>query len=308
MPDMKLSNRIAYAPIDALLHIIALLPLGVLYVISDCIFVILFHIVRYRRKVVGNNLRESFPEKSDAELSKIECRFYHFLCDYFVETVKLLHISDDEMRRRMEFHDVDLVDRCVDEGRSVILYCAHYCNWEWLPSIAMWFKCNTGDRQVIISQVYRPLKNEWFDHFFLNLRSRYSVIFTKKSVFRDLFRLKRDGKYAITGFLSDQHPSLNDTGYITRFLNHDTAMISGTETIARKLDFAVAYFDVERVRRGYYRCTIRPIALEPNAVEPNVITERYTRILEASIHRQPEFWLWTHKRWKHKVTLNNQQQ
>ena len=301
---MKTTTKIAYAPVDGLLHFLALMPLGVLYVISDFVFVILYHIVRYRRKVVDNNLRESFPEKAEAERKHIARDFYHFLCDYFVETVKLLHISDDEMPRRMEFRDVDLIDRCIDGGRSVIIYCAHYCNWEWLPSIALWFNSNNAKQKVVNSHVYRPLKNEWFDDFFLRLRSRYTVNFTKKSVFRDLIRLKRDGRYSITGFLSDQHPSLNDPGHITHFLNHPTAMISGTETLARRLDFAVAYFDIERVRRGYYRCTMRPVALEPNAVDPGVITERYTRILEASIRRQPAFWLWTHKRWKHEVKLN----
>lgn len=300
---MNVSTKIAYAPLNGLLHLMAWMPLGVLYAVSDMLFVIVFHVVRYRRKVVEQNLLESFPEKGDAERKEIARKFYHFLCDYFVETIKLLHISDEEMRRRLEFRDVGIVDDCIEGGRSVILYCAHYCNWEWLPSITLWSR-NRHRSDVTFSQVYRPLKNEWFDRLFLRLRSRWTVNFTKKSVFRDLIRIKRAGGFAVTGFLSDQHPSLNDPGYITRFLNHDTAMISGTATLACRLDSSVLYFDVERVRRGYYRCTIRPIALAPGEMPEDEITDGYTRLLEASIRRQPEFWLWTHKRWKHKVIKN----
>lgn len=297
---MKTTTRIAYAPVSAILHLLALLPFRVLYVISDVLFFFTFHIVRYRRKVVQQNLRESFPEKSPAELRDIEYRFFHFLCDYFVETIKILHISDDEMRRRLVFHDVETIDRCFDQGRSIVIYAAHYANWEWLPSVTLWSRHDYTDK--VFAQVYRPLKNEWFNHFFLGIRHRFhSESFTKKSVLRDLLRLRRDGRVSITGFMSDQHPSLNDDGYITTFLNHPTAMISGTETLARKLDFAVLYFQISRRKRGYYECTIRTIALNPRLEPENAITQCYTSLLEQQIRTQPELWLWTHKRWKHKV-------
>lgn len=297
------TENIVYAPLGMLLHAIARLPFGTLYMLSDVIYFIVYHLLGYRKRVVWNNLRESFPDKSDAEVKKVMSDFYRFFADYFVETIKLLHISDDEMRRRFVFHNIELIDRCFDEKRSIVIYAAHYGNWEWLPSVTLWSRHDFSND--VFAQVYRPLKNEWFDAFFLKLRSRFhSLSFTKKSVFRDLIRLKRDGKLSITGFMSDQHPSLNDDGYLTRFMNHDTAMITGTETLARRLDFAVLYFEITRQKRGYYDCTIREVALNPKNEPHGSITERYTRMLEAQIQRQPELWLWTHKRWKHKVTLN----
>lgn len=298
-------ENIVYAPLGAFLHLIALLPFWALYALSDVIYFAVFHIVGYRKRVVWNNMRESFPEKNDAEVKKTMKAFYHFLADYIVETIKLLHISDDEMRRRFVFHNVELIDRCFDDKRSIVIYAAHYGNWEWLPSVTLWSRHDF--RNEIFAQVYRPLKNEWFDAFFLKLRGRFnSLSFTKKSVFRDLIRLKHDGKLSITGFMSDQHPSLNDDGYLTRFLNHDTAMITGTETLARRLDFAVLYFEITRSKRGYYDCTVKEVSMNPKDEPVGAITGKYARMLEVQIHRQPEIWLWTHKRWKHKVTLNNE--
>lgn len=303
----KSTNNIVYAPIDALLHLMAYMPFGVLYVISDVLYFIVYHVFGYRKKVVEKNLRESFPEKSDEEIKTIMKKFYGFFADYFVETIKLLHVSDDEIRRRFVFHDMEVIDRCFDQGRSIVIYAAHFGNWEWLPSVTLWSRHDFHDK--VFAQVYRPLENEWFDKFFLKLRGRFnSLSFTKKSVFRDLIRLRQQGKLSITGFMSDQHPSLNDGGYVTRFLNHDTAMISGTETLARKLDFAVLYFEIYRPSRGHYECTVRDVALNPKDEQPDAITEKYTRMLETQIRKQPEIWLWTHKRWKHKVTLDENKQ
>lgn len=300
--NRKVEN-ILYAPLGAMLHLIALLPYRALYMISDCLYVLIYHLLKYRKRVVWNNLRESFPEKTDAEITAIMKKFYRFLTDYFLEAIKLLHVSDAEMKRRLVFHDTDIIDRCFDENRSIVIYAAHYGNWEMLPSVTLWSRHDFHDK--VFSQVYRPLKNAWFDALFLKIRSRFNTFnFTKKSVFRDLIRLKRDGKLSITGFMSDQHPSLNDDGYLTRFLNHDTAMITGTETLARRLDFAVLYFVPKRIKRGYYDCTIRIVSLNPKDEPENAITEKYTRMLEQQIREQPELWLWTHKRWKHKVTLN----
>lgn len=300
--NRKVEN-ILYAPLGAMLHLIALLPYRALYMISDCLYVLIYHLLKYRKRVVWGNLRESFPEKTDAEITTIMKKFYRFLTDYFLEAIKLLHVSDAEMRRRFVFHNTDIIDRCFDENRSIVIYAAHFGNWEMLPSVTLWSRHDFNDK--VFSQVYRPLKNAWFDALFLKIRSRFNTFnFTKKSVFRDLIRLKRDGKLSITGFMSDQHPSLNDDGYLTRFLNHDTAMITGTETLARRLDFAVLYFVPKRIKRGFYDCTIRIVSLNPKDEPENAITEKYTRMLEQQIREQPELWLWTHKRWKHKVTLN----
>jgi KDO2-lipid IV(A) lauroyltransferase len=294
-------QNIVYAPLGLFLHAVALLPLRALYAFADFLFFVVYYLLRYRRSIALKNIRDSFPEKSDLKCRKICRDFYRHFADYFVETIKLLHISDDEMRRRMEFRNVEFIDECLDSGRSAVVYLGHYGNWEWVTSITLWSR-HTDRSKVLFTQVYRPLNNQWFDRFFLRLRGRFhSVGFPKKTVFRSLLTLKRDGILSVTGFMSDQHPSINDQDHVVRFLNHDTALITGTEILARRLDNEVLYFDVAKPSRGHYVCTIRKIATDPNAVHPFYITDRYARLLQDDIVSDPSIWLWTHNRWKHKV-------
>lgn len=301
-------QNILYAPLGWCLHLLALLPLGVLYVLSDALWVLVYHVLRYRRSVAWQNLRESFPDKSEAELHGIESRFYRNLTDYFFETIKLLHISDGEMRRRMEFVGVGEIDKALDKGQSVMVYSSHYGNWEWLTSFVMWTRY--GTQGAIMAQVYRPLKNKWFDRLFLQLRSRYhTVSYPKNTVLRDMLRDMRDRQQPITiCFISDQHPNVNAQDHVIEFLNHPTAMIKGPEIIARRLNMQVCVLDMERVGRGRFRCTARMIATAPKLMPDGSITDAYARILEARIKADPASWLWTHKRWKHKVQLPPQTQ
>ncbi len=296
---MKIADTLLNAPLRAL----ALLPLGALYVISDGVALLLRHVVRYRRKVVRKNLAESFPDKSAAELRDIERRFYRNFADYIFETVKLLHISDKEMSRRMVFENIELVDRLLGEGRSIAVYFSHCGNWEWAPSITLHtaFPPNHG---AVYGQVYRPLRNRWFDAMMLRIRSRFgSHSYPKKTVLRDLIKEKRTGLPAMVGFMSDQKPSHGDTIHVVSFLNHPTAVITGTETLARRLDMAAIYWDMEKVSRGHYKITNRLIS-DRLADEPQYsITDRYAAMLEKTIMRDPAVWLWSHKRWKHKVTF-----
>lgn len=294
-----------YTPLGWLLDAISRLPFGILYIISDLLYVIVYHIARYRRDVVSGNIRDSFPEKTEAERKQIIKEFYRHFTDYFVETIKLAHVSDSEMKRRMEFVGTDMIDRYFDEGRSLAMYFSHCGNWEWAPSITLWTRHKPSE-QTVFAQVYRPLTNPWFDAYFLKLRSRFgSVSYDKRLVFRDLLRLKRDGKLSITGFMSDQKPSHNDTVHVVKFLNHPTAIITGTETIVRKLDLVAIYWDMEKVKRGHYRITARLISDNAAAMPQFEITDTYTRMLETTILRQPSIWLWSHRRWKNKVQYSD---
>ena len=298
-----MKTDIKYLPVKWLLNGLARLPFGILYGISDFIFVLLFYVVRYRKKVALKNITASFPEKDEKECKKILRRFFRNFADYFVETVKLGHISDMEMKKRMEFVGIEEIDKAFDQGRSIAIYFSHCGNWDWAPSITLWSKHRPSDK-LVFAQVYRPLKNQWFDQYFLKLRSRFgSVSFDKKMVFRDLLRLKRDGIQSITGFMSDQKPSHGDVGHIMMFLNHPTAIITGTEVLARRLDLAVFYWDVEKPKRGHYRLTVREISLHPNEMPMYSITDMYGRMLEQTIRRNPAIWLWTHKRWKKPVEM-----
>ena len=292
-----------YEPLGWMLRGVARLPFGVLYLISDVLFVLIYHIVRYRRRVVSDNIRASFPDYSGRQLRHTVRRFYRNFVDYFVETVKLGHISDEEMRRRMVFENMSVVDSLLAEGRSVVVYFSHSFNWEWATSFPLWSK-DIHNPKVSFSQVYRPLVNDWFDNYFLHLRSRFHTLsYPKRSVLRDLIREQRDGLQSVCGFMSDQKPSHGDPTHVMRFLHHPTAMITGTETLARRLDMAVVYMDMEKHSRGHYKVTIRLITKTPEALPHMAITERYARLLEQTIRRDPSIWLWSHKRWKIPVKL-----
>lgn len=300
MAENKKYNKILYFPLSAILHGVAYLPFAILYRISDVLFLIMFHVIKYRRNVVTQNINECFPEKSVKERKKLIRNFYHHLADTFVETIKLLHVSDEEMKRRIIFHDVSEVDKSIENGRSVVMYASHYCNWEWLSAITMWSKYDTDIMQF--GQVYHPLRNKWFDEFFLNLRSRFkSHSYPMKRVLRELVAAKSNNKVTITGFISDQRPHSKDQDDVIMFLNHYTAFITGAEVIAKKLDMDVLYFDVKKVKRGYYECTIRVISRSPKETKEFEITNAYARMLENAILENPSEWLWTHKRWSRKV-------
>ena len=293
-----MSSNLMISTFKAMAH----LPLGVLYVLSDIAAVVLHRVVRYRLGVVRHNLATSFPEKSKRELRRIESRFYHNFTDNFIETLKLLHISDKEMSGRMDFAGTEIIDDLMARGRSIVVYFGHFFNWEWAPSISLHTRLKQSDG-IIFAQIYRPLRSATFDTLMLEIRSRFgSESIDKKTSLRRLLMLRKSGTISITGFMSDQHPSHGDPGYITTLMGHPTAVITGTETLARKLDMSVIYWDMEKVSRGHYRITTRLIAENPNDLPEGEITSMYSKMLETTIKRDPSIWLWSHKRWKHKVT------
>ncbi|HJF43651.1 lysophospholipid acyltransferase family protein [Coprobacter fastidiosus] len=291
------SENILYFPLYFYFWLHALLPLKILYILSDILFFPMFYIVRYRRKLVYQNMKDSFPEKSKKEIRRMEKAFYHHFCDYIVETIKLLHISDKETRKRVKFHNTEALQEIVDNGGSCLMLLGHYGNWEFVPSVTLWMR----NGSVIFAQIYRPLKNKWFDRFFLKLRGRYhSECIAKQDTLRSILRYKSSGRPSITGFMADQTPSPANIHHWVNFLNHDTPVFTGVEKIAHKVGFSVFYFDVEKIKRGYYSVTIREISKNPKETEEFEITNKYMEMMETTILRAPEYWLWTHNRWKHK--------
>ena len=291
------SENILYFPLYFYFWLHALLPLKILYILSDILFFPMFYIVRYRRKLVYQNMKDSFPEKSEKEIRRMEKAFYHHFCDYIVETIKLLHISDKETRKRVKFHNTEALQEIVDNGGSCLMLLGHYGNWEFVPSVTLWMRKGS----VIFAQIYRPLKNKWFDRFFLKLRGRYhSECIAKQDTLRSILRYKSSGRPSITGFMADQTPSPANIHHWVNFLNHDTPVFTGVEKIAHKVGFSVFYFDVEKIKRGYYSVTIREISKNPKETEEFEMTNKFMEMMETTILRAPEYWLWTHNRWKHK--------
>lgn len=276
----------------ALWFIISLLPLWVFYRLSDGLYYLVYHVVRYRRRVVYANLRSSFPEKSEAEIERIAKDFYSFFCDYIVETLKLFSMGEKNIRKRMKFEGLDQVKEDFANGRSVSVYLGHYCNWEWISSLGLHLDEQCG-------QIYHPLENATLDRLFLYMRGRFKAQSIKMDdTFLTILKWKKEGRKNIVGYIADQVPGYNNIHYWADFLHHDTPVFTGAERISKIMDTAVYYIDVERPRRGYYVARFIKIADSLNEHPVFFATEQYFRLLEKNIQRAPQYWLWSHKRWK----------
>jgi KDO2-lipid IV(A) lauroyltransferase len=275
------------------------LPMPVLFLISDLIFFpVVYHIGRYRRKVVRRNLQNSFPDYAPLELKRIERRFYRHFCDNIQETVRVLAMSPKEASKRMVFVNPEVLTRFAEKGQGVLLVLGHYGNWEYQPFIFLHMVAS-GNQEGF--NVYRPLKNEAFDELMKRIRSHFGGSnVTKNDTYRTVVRLRKNGIAGVFGMVSDQSPSRGNLVYWTTFLNQDTSILTGPERMAKQTGFAVVYSDVSKTARGCYQSEFKVISDAPNETAEFEITEKYARMMEETILRDPSFWLWTHKRWKHK--------
>lgn len=275
-------------------YLVTLLPLRVLYIFSDIFFVILYYFPSYRRKVVAGNLKNAFPEKDDAELRRIARRYYRHLADLFVETLKVTHMSGKQIARRFRFREMTLLNRLYDEGRDVVAVCSHYNNWEWLSSMPLFTRFTA-------MTIYKPLKNKYFDRLMFDFRSKYGVVPSPmQSILREILKRRKTGELSVTAFIADQTPPPDDHTWWTNFLNQETGFFTGPEKVAVKLDMAVIFVHIIKVRRGYYEVEMSLISENPKSEVQYAITEKHVRRLEEIIREKPEYWLWSHRRWKHK--------
>lgn len=285
---------IQLALLTFLLKAVAIWPYRVLYFISDLIFPILYYVARYRRKVVRKNLVNSFPEKSEKEIIKIEKQFYRHFCDYVMETVKLMHISDDEMRKRMRFTNIEIIEEMRKDGRPFFVYLGHQGNWEYVTSISLWV-----DPSLSGCQIYHPLSSKVMDKLMYRLRNRFNTVgIPQKNTLRTILTMMKEGKQPLLGLIADQRPQRYPEPEWTTFLNQDTPIITGGETLGRRLDAHFIYGSIKCIRRGYYEITLQPIV--PVEGEEYSYSKQYLRMLEKDIKDQPHMWLWSHKRWSFK--------
>ena len=289
-------SNILYHITHALFYLFSLLPFRVLYAIADAAYLLVYRVVGYRKKVVRANLTSSFPEKTADEIKEIERGFYHFLCDYFVETIKLLSITPGQMRKHIEFTGLDEVQRCFDEGQTCAGILGHYCNWEYLSTTLLGMDRHPD---CIIGLIYHPLYNSVFDRLFIRLREHFGgTCIPKKDILRYLIRYKQEGRMSIFGYISDQIPKWENIHLWLPFLHHDTPVFTNGERLMRKMNNAVFYVEIERPRRGKYIAHFRLITRTPNELEENAITRRFFELLEQTIRREPRYYLWSHNRWK----------
>jgi len=273
--------------------IITLLPFCILYVISDLLYLILYYFASYRRKVVATNLKNSFPEKSEKELRKIEKKFYRHLADLFLETFKLSHLSEKEFRKRFTVSNLEVIERLYEQKRDIVAVMGHYSNWEWLSIFPSYTKYKT-------ISIYKPLQNEYFDAFINKIRSKHRMVLSPmSSIIREIISNRKNGVNTISVFISDQIPVKAEIQYWTNFLNQDTPVYLGIEKVAVKYDMAIVYFNIQKVKRGYYNLDIELLFDQTSGLPPHVITDTHVRRLEEIINDKPEYWIWSHRRWKH---------
>ena len=273
------------------------MPLRVHYWCADwLLFPMMYHVVRYRRKMTDKNLALAFPEKSEAERRQLAKAFYHQFCDTIVESIYGYRCSDEEMRARVVFDGMDEVNKLVDAAGGGIFMLAHFGNWEWMASIQQWVS-----EGVTELNVYRRLKNKGMDQLMLAIRGkRGGACVEKQRILREMVRYRAEKKPVTVGLLSDQKPRPEVTRTWVDFLHQETGFLDGGEVLAKKFGYPVFYLYITRTARGYYHVTMRTLAAAPKDTAEGEITTAYARVLEENIHEQPELWLWTHNRWKYK--------
>lgn len=292
-------GAIGYYIFYALNWIVTLLPLRVLYVFSDLLFVFLYYFPGYRRRVVAANLRNSFPEKSEKEIKTIERKFYRHMGDLFIETFKLSHISQSQLMRRFTVSNLEVIEKLYAEKRDIIAVLGHYNNWEWLAALPLYTKYKAVS-------IYKPLQNKFFDRFINNLRAQNGMVLTSMSnIIREIINDRKNNINTISAFISDQTPIRSEIKYWTTFLNQDTPVYMGTEKVASKYDMAIVFFHIQKIKRGYYNLNIELLFDHTTGLPDYQITEAHVRRLEEIVREKPEYWIWSHRRWKHKKPVEN---
>ena len=289
-------TTIKYYLLYGLVYLLSLMPFWMLYAISDFNYLIVYRLVGYRRKVVRKNLRNSFPDKTEKELKTIEKKFYHWFCDSILETFKLLTISDKNLLKRLEYRGLEQLEECFDRKQDTATILGHYCNWEWLSSINLGFKRYPD---AVVGSIYHELKNPAVDRLFKDIRkAKRSVLINKQSIPRYLVKYRKEDTRYMFGYISDQGPRWHNIHLWLDFMHQNTPVFTGGERLMRKMNNAVFYIKMERPKRGKYIATFIPITYEPNELPEFEITRRFFKMLEESINERPEFYLWTHNRWK----------
>ena len=285
---------LAFVLIYPFLWLVSILPFRLLYVVSDGLYVFLYHIVGYRRKTVMNNLELVFPEKSNAERKRIAKRFYHHLCDMILEAIKSINISVDDMKARFKFTNIEVIKDYEKRKKSIALMCAHYGSWEWIFILQAY-------TSHLTFAIYKRLNNKYFDKLVRKIRARYdSYLITTKESINVLKENKAKGLLTINGFAADQSPKKHKAYHWNKFMGIEVPVHTGAEMISKKLDMPMVFFSVKRVKRGFYETTFQTLTDSPKDYDDYVITDKFMALVERQIYEAPEYYLWTHKRWKHR--------
>lgn len=285
---------IAFIIIYPVLFLISILPFRLLYVFSDFVYFLIYYIIGYRKKVVRANIALALPHLSEKERLIIEKKSYQHLCDMFLEMIKTMSISGKEIEERFVFSNLEIIKELEKKDKSIAIMCAHYASYEWVISM---------NERVSYQgfAIYKKVNNPYFDKLVKKIRSRFKAyLITTKETRSVIEQNESKGNHAIYGFASDQSPQVKPQTYWSKFMGIEVPVYIGAEVLSKKYDMNVVFLKVKKVKRGFYQADIELISDNVNSIPDYQITETFLRKVERQIHEAPEFYLWTHKRWKHR--------
>jgi len=275
------------------LWLISILPYRIFYFLSDIFYFIVYRVIGYRKKIVYDNLKLVFPQKSEQEIKRIRNRFFSHLCDLFMEMIKTMNLNKTEINQRYVFTNPEVV-REIEKTKTVLVVCSHYANWEW----------NVSLNNHINSKgyaVYQKVNNKYFDKWTKSLREQWgTTLITQRQTVKKVLQDKANGIIGVWGMVSDQSPQVGRAQYWSDFMGINVPIFNGAETMARKMDLAVVFLKVSKVKRGFYEAEFITITTSGSSTKEHEITEKFLRLTEQQIIEKPEYYLWTHRRWKHR--------
>ena len=284
---------IAYIFAYAFVWLLHLLPERILFLLSDLLYLLMYHVAGYRKKVVYTNLEKAFPEYEKSEIRRIAKKFFHHLSDLMLESAVSHFYSESKALKKITYKNPELLNELHGKGKQVMAVLGHYGNWEYMSTLAL-----AIDYPVVA--IYKPLNNKYMDRMMQKNRNTFGVITVPmEKIARRLIEYHKSNTPVLTLNLGDQRPRYHQIQYWTKFLGRDTPMFLGTEKLARKLDTAVVFLKIRKLKRGRYEMEAELICESPKELEPLEITNRHVAILEDLIREEPAYWLWSHKRWKH---------
>jgi len=287
-------QRLGFIAVYPILWFISILPFKIFYLFSDFVYVIVYYVVGYRKNVVKSNLELAFPEKSKKEIHQIQKKFYHHFCDMFLEMVKTMSISGTALKKRFVVKNPEELERLQSLDKSHIILLGHYASYEWVNALHFYGLTYKA------YGVYKKIKNRYFDCLIKRIRSKHhTTMLATKDVPKQILRNKKDQLLSSYGMIADQAPKGAHAKHWLKFMGREVPAFTGSEVLAKRLDLALTYLHIEKVKRGHYTAEFIPLADHPENFKDFEITEKYFQLLEEQIRDKPEYYLWSHKRWKH---------
>lgn len=292
-------HKLAFYLTYPIIWVFSKLPFRILYIVSDVMYLLFFYVIGYRKKVVLNNLRLVYPKKEEKELIQIQKRFFKHFADSLIEGIKAFTISEESIKKRYVYKNIELIDKLYNEGKSVILVSSHYANWEWVIGLSLHTK-------IDFYGSYTKIQNKNFEKVIKDSRSKYGMKCVKSSeIIKGILTNVKHKKQGLYLLISDQSPQIKKNQYWSKFLNINVPIFTGAEMISKKFDFAVVNMNTTKIKRGYYESEFELITDTSKELPENAITNSYLHLTETHIYKEPSYYLWSHKRFKHKDKAPN---